>query len=160
MTQPTLVEVDIGVTPEAAISGAVLLQTEQRAFLAFNAMRNTTRPSPHGRFYKEAAGTAVIELVGCTITKFGYPNDEAWRSIPLTKGLSYGVFEVQNSAWRQELVRLNQFSFPGTREWSGRHFIFLFHDSSFECIASELRLELSDEPFNLLFSKVADRALE
>ncbi len=160
MNTPQLVEVDIGVTPEAAISGAVLLQSDERAFLTFNAMRDTTRPSPHGGFYTEDAGTAVIELVGCTITKFGYPNDEAWSGIPLTKGHAYGVFEVQNSTWKQELVRLNQFSFPNTKDWGGRHFMFLFHDSSFECIASELRLELSNEPYEQLFSKVAARALK
>ncbi|WP_428380961.1 hypothetical protein [Nevskia ramosa] len=159
MTHPELIEVDIGITPEAAISGAVLLQTEQQAFLTFNAMRATTRPFPHGGFYKEDAGTAIIELVGCTITKFGYPNDEAWSGIPLTRGRSYGIYEVHNSPWKQEPARLNRFSFPSTDEWSGRHFVFLFHDSSFECIATELRLELSEEPYQELFSKVAQRAL-
>jgi hypothetical protein len=160
MTHPELVEIDLGVTPEAAISGAVLLQTEKRAFLTFNAVRDTAEPFPDGGFYAERAGTAIIELVDCTITKFGYPNDEAWSGIPLTKDCSYGVFEVRNSPWKQELIRLNQFSFPETRDWDDRHFIFLFHDSSFECIASGLRLELSDEPYHLLFPKVAARALE
>jgi len=158
MIPPELVEIELGVTPEAAVSGAVLLQTESKAFLTFNAMRKTTRPFPGGDFYRDDAGTAVVELVGCTITKFGYPNDEAWSGIPLTKGRVYGVFEALNSPWKQEIVRLNQFSFPKTKEWNGRHFIFLFHDSSFECIASELRLELSEEPYRQLFFKVAERA--
>lgn len=158
MSTEQLIELHIGVTPEAAISGAVLLQTEEKAFLIFNAMRDTTRPFPDGGFYKEDAGIALVELVGCTITKFGYPNDEAWSGIPLTNGRGYGVFEVENSLWKQELLRLNQFSFPGTREWIGRHFMFLFHDSSFECVARELRLELTDEPFQQLFSKVTARA--
>jgi len=63
METESLVELNLGVTPESAISGAVLLQTEEKAFLAFNAMRDTTRPAPHGGFYKEDAGTAVVELV-------------------------------------------------------------------------------------------------
>ena len=71
----------------------------------------------------------------------------------------YGIFEVFNSRWKEELVRLNQFSFPETLEWRGRHYVFLFHDSSFECIAHELRLEVSREPFRELFSKVVTRAL-
>lgn len=159
MSTEKLVEVDIGVTPEAAVSGAVLLQTEEKAFLLFNAMRDGSRPFPDGGFYKEAAGVALVELVGCSITKFGYPNDEAWSGIPLTKGAGYGVvFEVENSVWKQGLLRLNRFSFPETRQWGGKHFIFLFHDSSFECIARELRLELSNEQFQQLFSKVAARA--
>ena len=159
MIDPELIKIDIGVTPEAAISGAVLLQTEDRAFLTFNAMRDTTRPSPYGGFYKEDAGTAIIELVDCCITKFGYPNDEAWHGIPLTKGCTYGVYEVQNSPWKEELVRLNQFSFPNTKKWRGRHFIFLFHDSSFECIAAELGLQLSQESYQELFRKVVARVL-
>ncbi len=159
MNAPCLVEINLGVTPEASVSGAVLLQTEGKAFLTFNAMRNTDRPSEHGGFYKEDAGTAVIELVGCTITKFGYPNDEAWNSIPLTRDQAYGVFEVRNSPWKEEIIRLNQFAFPETKNWRGRHFMFLFHDSSFECIASELKVELSEEPYSQIFTKVAARAL-
>lgn len=158
MNTEKLIELNIGITPEAAVSGAVLLQTEEKAFLLFNAMRDSSRPFPEGGFYKEDAGVAVVELVGCSITKFGYPNDEAWNGIPLTRGAGYGVFEVENSLWQRDLVRLNKFSFPDTQEWGGRHFIFLFHDSSFECIAQELRLELSTEPFQLLFAKVAARA--
>lgn len=100
----------------------------------------------------------MVELVGCSITKFGYPNDEAWSGIPLTSGMGYGIFEVLNSGWRKELTRLNQFSFPETKEWRGRQFMFLFHDSCFECIAQELRLEVSREAFRDLFSKVVSRA--
>lgn len=160
MNTQRLVELDIGITPEAAISGAVLLQTEEKAFLTFNAMRATNRPFAGGGFYKEDAGIAVVELVGCSITKFGYPNDEAWSAIPLTRGRAYGAFEIENSNWMRELVQLNQFSFPETREWSGKHFLFLFHDSSFECIARELRVEVSGEPFAELFLKVTERAFK
>lgn len=159
MNAPYLVEVDIGVTPEAAVSGAILLQTEESAFLMFNAMRNTDRPCPHGGFYKEDAGTAVVELVACTITKFGYPNDEVWNSIPLTKEQFYGVFEVQNSPWKEEIIRLHQFRFPETKIWRGSHFVFLFHDSSFECIASELKIEVSVDSYRQVFDKFAARAI-
>jgi len=33
--------------------------------------------------------------------------------------------------------------------------MFLFHDSSFECIASDLRIELSSEPYDKVFARVA-----
>jgi hypothetical protein len=150
MVPESLVEIDLGVTPEAAVSGAVLLQSEERAYLMFNAMRDTSRPFKHGDFtgfYKEAAGFAVVELVGCVITKFGYPNDEGWSTRPLTQGCSYGAFEVKNSSWKSAL--------PGTSERTERHFMFLFHDSSFECIASDLRIELSSEPYDQVFARVA-----
>ena len=152
-----IVELDIGVTPEAAVSGAVLLQSEVSGYLLFNAMRNTSKPFPAGGFYKEDAGIAVVELVLCSITKFGYPNDEAWSHIPRTKGLAYGVFEVQNSAWKAELLRLNRFAFPDTKESNRRHFLFLFHDSSFECIAQELKVQVMPRPFHEVFGVVASR---
>ena len=63
--------IDVGFVPEAAISGGVLLQSEYSTFLIFNAMKRT----PGGQFEFEDAGLAVCEFVGCTITKFGYPND-------------------------------------------------------------------------------------
>ena len=44
METESFVELNLGVTPEAAISGAVLLQTEEKAFLAFNAMREQLAP--------------------------------------------------------------------------------------------------------------------
>jgi hypothetical protein len=155
-----VVDLDVGITPEGAVSGAVLLQTEETAFLMFNAMRDTLRPFPHGGFYKEDAGIAVIELVRCAITKFGYPNDEAWSHVPRTAGLAYGVFEVHNSSWISELTRLNRFGFPNTPEPTDqRHFLFLFHDSSFECIAHDLRVEVMQEKFAAAFAHMSRRAL-
>ena len=153
-----VVELDIGVIPEAAVSGAVLVQSEVSAYLLFNAMRDTAKPFPSGGFYKEDAGIAVVELVQCSITKFGYPNDEAWSHIPRTTGLSYGVFEVENSPWKVELLRLNRFAFPDTKESKSRHFLFLFHDSSFECIAQDLQVEVVRKPFLEVFRAVSSKA--
>ena len=42
-----IVELDLGVRPEAAVSGAVCLQTEARTFLTFNAMRRTAQVNSH-----------------------------------------------------------------------------------------------------------------
>jgi hypothetical protein len=159
MDEERVVELQLGITPEAAISGAVLVQTEISTFLTFNAMRATNRPSPGGGYYSEVAGTAVVEFSVCTATKFGYPNDEAWDSIPRTKGLSYGIFEVENSEWKLELSRLNRYAFPKTREWGGRHFLFLFHDSSFECIAKDMKLEVTTEVYAEVFERITNRIL-
>ncbi|MEM1370059.1 MAG: hypothetical protein AAGG02_19055 [Cyanobacteria bacterium P01_H01_bin.15] len=152
---------DIGVVPEAAISGAALVQTESSAYLTFNAMRDTDRPSPYGGFYREDAGTAIIELVGCSITKFGYPNDEAWSAIPrYSETDAHGVYEVENSDWLIELAELNRHGFPETKEWPGHHFVFLFHDSSFECICRELKVEVSQEKFLYIWQRLTSRVLE
>ena len=159
MGEERVVELQLGITPEAAISGAVLVQTEILTFLTFNAMRATNRPFPGGGYNLEAAGTAIIEFTVCTATKFGYPNDEAWGSIPRTKGLSYGIFEVENSKWKLELSQLNRYVFPQTREWGGRHFLFLFHDSSFECIARDMKLEVTNESYAEIFGRITNRIL-
>jgi hypothetical protein len=159
MSNEHIVELNLGITPEAAVSGAVLIQTELSTFLTFNAIRPTDRPFPHGGFYTETAGIALLEFVGCSITKFGYPNDEAWNGIPRTRGLGYGMYEVENSQWKHDLVKLNKHSFPKTENWNGRHFLILFHDSSFECIATDLKLEVTKEPYPEVFQRITSRIL-
>lgn len=123
-------------------------------------MRPTDRMSPHGGPYMEDAGTALVEFKRCAITKFGYPNDEAWSGIPRTRGLSYGIFEIHNSAWIRELTTLNRHSFPGTPDDDrSRHFLFLFHDSSFECIADDMTLELFACPYKDVLARITERVL-
>lgn len=136
----TIIPLDLGFLPEAAVSGASVLQSEYSCFLLFNAIREDDD------LYVDA-GLAIIEFKGCSVTQFGYPNDEAWSRIPRTRGLSYGCYEVLNSEWTNELTRLNRHGFPDTPDSKQRHFLFLFHDSSFECVASGLQATLSHEPF-------------
>lgn len=145
------IELDMGVFPEAAVSGARLFQDEYHSFLTFNAMR----PRPDG--LRGEAGTAIVELIGCTVTKFGHPNDEALPGHRLYhSGLGgYGIFEVHNSVWIDEVVRINQVCFPKTvRKQYGRHFMFVFHDSSLECIARDIHLEV--KPYSPRFEKVIE----
>lgn len=71
---------------------------------------------------------------------FGPPNDEAFGGHPLaSRGLSpYAVFEVGKSSWIRKHERMNSVHPSHNRErFLGRrkHFIFAFHDSTFECIA-------------------------
>ena len=70
---------------------------------------------------------------------FGPPNDEAFSGHPLaSKGLRpYSVFEVRDSSWIRKLERMNSvhpYHRP-ERFAELRHFIFAFHDTTFECIA-------------------------
>jgi hypothetical protein len=70
---------------------------------------------------------------------FGPPNDEAFAGHPLSvRGLTpYGVFEVKNSSWVRRLERMNSVHPRHKPERFARlkHFIFTFHDTTFECIA-------------------------
>jgi len=155
-----IVELDLGVSPEAAVSGAVCLQTEVGTFLTFNAMRPTDRMSPYGGPYMEDAGTAVVEFKRCLVAQFGYPNDEARGGIPRYKDVSYGIYEVRDSSWIKEVVRLNRYSFPKTKDdYVSRHFLFAFHDDTFECLADDLSIEVLKEPYNVIFERIKRRAL-
>lgn len=82
---------------------------------------------------------AVIHFESPYAHMFGPPNDEAFSGHPLAKrGLSpYAAFEIQQSSWLRKLERMNAVHpnhRPG-RYLKDRHFIFAFHDSTFECIA-------------------------
>lgn len=151
-----IVKLDLGVEPEAAVSGALLLQNENATYLTFNAVRLRF----DGKY--EEAGTAVIELVRCSTTTFGYPNDEAIGGHPLyAKGLqAYGIFEVLNSSWIAEQERQNRISFPERTDmtWK-RHFIFTFHDSTFECLSADLKITVSEEPYAQIFAEISEQVL-
>ncbi|QDU47118.1 hypothetical protein Mal52_56460 [Symmachiella dynata] len=134
---------DLGVRPEAAISGAVLIQTESRCYLIFNA----SNLDVDGR-----AAQAIAEFKYPRNTRFGAPNDEALSGHPLYgRGLQpYDAFEVINSRWLVEELRQNQVAFPNY-EFSCRHFIFTFHDSSFECLAEDLSVTVDERPFDQIW---------
>jgi len=140
-----VIPLDTDITPEAAISGAVVLATELQTMLSFNGMRLQRDGLYHD------VGRAIVRFQHCIISKFGYPNDEAWGGIPRTRELSYGCYEVLNSSWNTELCELNKYSFPDSVPGRSRHFLFLFHDSSFECLADGYTIEVVPwERFNAI----------
>jgi hypothetical protein len=146
----------IGFEPEAAVSEAVLLQTERAAFLTFSAVRETYSGK------REDAGYGIVELLGCSLTKFGYPNDEALPGHPLyKKGLSgYGVFEVKNSVWLSTITEQNRVAFPHTPDSSDRHLIIVFHDSTFECVTQGFQASLSTKAYSEIFDQIRERVLQ
>jgi hypothetical protein len=72
---------------------------------------------------------------------FGPPNDEAFSGHPLApKGLApYRVFEIDDSSWLRTLERMNSVHPYHRSEHFAvyKHFVFAFHDSTFECIAKQ-----------------------
>ncbi len=137
MTRPTqtitplTVEVPFDIEPVAGVPYPVLFQTEDDTVLIYR-----------------GHGVVVAHFDGCLISRFGYPNDEALGGHPLyANGLRhYGVFEVHDSSWPQELEAQNRRVFPDSHSFAYRHFIFTFHDSTFECLATAIRLESFIEP--------------
>ena len=150
----TVVQLDIGFEPEAGVSGPFLFQSDDETYLTFNAVKMAGDR-------RETAGTAVIEIQGCSITKFGYPNDEALPGHPLYKlGLgAYGVFEVKQSLWIKEMTQQNRVSCPKTTKSRQRPFIFTFHDSTFECVADDIRATLKTEPYKEIFKEITEQVL-
>ena len=87
---------------------------------------------------------ALIEFVAPSAHFFGPPNDEAIAGHPLAaRGLVSGVpARVGDSSWIRGLERMNRVHPRHQPERYARlqHFIFPFHDSTFECVAQDLRV--------------------
>ena len=148
-----IIDLKLACVPNSNVSGATLLQTENDQALVFNAQKQ----GPNGTWLD--AGHAVVRFEGCLATKFGYPNDEAWFGFPEYKGLTYGIYEVLDSPWCAEISLKNRHSFPNKAFNAGRHFLFLFHDSCFECAAKEMTVETTFELWELLWPKIYQRVL-
>jgi hypothetical protein len=94
------------------------------------------------------------------IFKYGSPNDEARGGHPLFQyGLGfYGLFEVQNSPWIQEIMVANRLHPRHTDAlFSGyRHFIACFKDVTFEIVSTQFQeLQLTvDEVHRLINSEL------
>lgn len=88
---------------------------------------------------------ALVEFERCLSTRFGTPNDEVLEGHPLHgKGLdAYTAQRVVNSRWLRELEKINSVhSMYQPDLWRGlHHYVFWFHDSSFECVARSYRVE-------------------
>lgn len=78
---------------------------------------------------------AVVQFETAQIHMFGGPSEESIVGRPLAeRGLEYfRIGENTNSTWSKELEDMGGFS-------GARHFIFAFHDSTFECIAERFNV--------------------
>ena len=88
---------------------------------------------------------AIVSFSSCKAALFGPPNDEAFRGHPLySRGLRpYSSFVVEDSSWLRILRKMNEvhpYHRPENFE-DYKHFILSFHDSTFECIARDFKVE-------------------
>ncbi len=90
---------------------------------------------------------AVVSFVRSYAHMFGPPNDEAFAGHPLAaRGLEpYSVFEIEGSSWLQDLVRMNSVHpyHKAERFDHLKHWVFSFHDTTFECIAASFTVALA-----------------
>jgi len=104
---------------------------------------------------------ALVEFQRCASAKLGSPNDEVLHGHPLHgKGLDgYTAQIVRNSKWLAELESINKVhSGYNSDRWRGlKHFVFWFHDSTFECIAEGYKVEVLHETLAQILARVYDR---
>ncbi len=89
---------------------------------------------------------AIVRFNSVTSHMFGPPNDEAFSGHPLAKrGLQpYSAFRVDQSSWIRRLERMNSvhpYHDPSHYK-AKQHFIFAFHDSTFECVCKDFELKI------------------
>ncbi|MEO1246213.1 MAG: hypothetical protein AAFX56_11085 [Pseudomonadota bacterium] len=148
-------ELELPFIPDTGAPNPVLLQTDDSAALLFGARQLMKDGGP-----SQVVGNAVVEFGQCHATRFGYPNDEAMAGIPRFDGLSYGACEVSNSSWIEEIRQLNKKSFPDAPYLvNAKHFVFVFHDSTFECVADGLNVDFNHELWEQLWPRVYQKLL-
>ena len=136
-----VVELEDIPSPSAGAPCPMILCGEHFLHLAYFVQRNLDGWDGIPRVVDEESEGGECALVKFRQMKahmFGPPNDEAFHGHPLAdRGLkSYAIFEVKNSSWIRGLERMNRVHHCHKPEHFSRflHFIFAFHDSTFECV--------------------------
>lgn len=136
--------------PDVGAPMPLLIASEHRLLLAYYI--NEHDPEWRGT-YVCVTGPAADFMVAIVrfdmlyAHMFGPPNDEAFHGHPLaSRGLEpYAVFEIRDSSWLRRLERMNSVHHrhdPASFMDGQRHFVFAFHDTTFECIAEGFTVEI------------------
>jgi hypothetical protein len=104
---------------------------------------------------------ALVEFKGCQSCMFGSPNDEAFAGHPLAnRGLHpYSAFRINDWSWIRQLERMNSvhpFHKP-ERFQRLNHFVFAFHDSTFECVAEDFTVSVHQGSLESMLPKMQRR---
>ena len=149
-----VVELDVGFVASGGAPLPVLYQTDATTVLAFFG-RATDRDEERLR--------VVVEFDTCMVSTFGYPNDEAIPGHPLYRaGLGFGgVYEVLDSSWKQRIIAQNEVCFPRTppQYYELRHFVFVLHDSMFECLAQSFEARFTSDNLGRILTPYVQRGI-
>jgi len=159
---------NIGCEPSPSISAGTLIQFARAVYLLFFAVSK----EPNKRTgYLEDLRIAIMKCNKCMVTRFGYPDYGGGdiNTLPEHPLFEYGledpdssILEVVNSPWsievfeqmRKSHAKDNFFSEPNIEEL--KHFIIIFDDATFECIALSLTIEKYCQTFDEAYSYVID----
>lgn len=149
LNKPYAVEIDFPLRWDVGAPLPHLLQSDHQVFLVFLIGEPSTHDGSTVTVVRPDTvdNIAVVEFVYCTATKMGDPNDEVFHGHPLEgSGLTpYTPMKVENSPWIAELSKINSVHRNFNPEtWKTQtHFIFGFHDSTFECVAESFSVKTS-----------------
>ncbi len=104
---------------------------------------------------------ALAEFEQCQSAKLGSPNDEVFEGHPLSgHGLDgYTAQLVKNSRWLAEIEAINKVHrlYDPQHSKQCHHYIFWFHDTTFECIARSYTVETFRESMKDMFTRIVVR---
>ena len=129
--------IEIRTVPQSSVGAPspIILSDEHRILLAYIIQA----PAESSLEQAEGEDFALIEFQRYRSFMFGAPNDEAFSGHPLaSRGLHpYACFQIEASSWIRQLERMNSvhFGHDPTRFARYNHYVFAFHDSTFECVA-------------------------
>jgi hypothetical protein len=122
----------------------IVVADEGRVELAYVA--RSVRPAS---VEEDGVVVAVVRFERPRAHMFGPPNDEALSGHPLWgRGLRpYGAYRVERSSWIRAVVRMNAVHprHRPERFAALTHYVFTFHDSTFECLAHGFQSETSGD---------------
>ena len=145
-----------------------LLVNDYRALLAF--LVNVPDPAWDGTYVTvtdltsgQPESLALVEFEHCRSAKLGTPNDEVFNGHLLYgKGMEpYSAQRVVNSEWLRELERINSVhSMYRPASWRNlNHYVFWFHDTTFECVAESFRVQTFRENMKSLLGRMVERLI-
>jgi hypothetical protein len=145
-----------------------LMVNDHRALLAF--LLSEPDPAWDGSYVTSKSPTdegpdplGLVEFNRYVSARLGAPNDEVFEGHPLNgKGLeAYGAQRVVNSCWLKEIEAINSVHHMYRPEnWRDlHHFIFWFHDSTFECVARSYKVETYRMSMKKLLGMMVERLI-
>lgn len=148
---------DLGMAPHRDTAGAVIVLSEWGTYVTFP---------------DQIAGTAVVELVGCRAATHSYSTNLGHDGRPYSYfGLKPGaVFEITHSPWlsqtEEDIAYANSRAAKGGHATNTKqktkplkHFVFTFYDTTFQCIAENLRAKHYAGHFGDLAAELMHRGM-
>ena len=167
--EPYAVPCDFPIKWDVGAPLPILLCNDYKTFLTFY----VSEPDPNwdGTYVKmvdpssdEKASLCLVTFKHSVSSKMGHPNDEVQSGHFLAgKGLQgYTAQLVKNSPWLMEVGKTNSVHpYNDPEKWELlNHYIFWFHDSTFECLAASYEVENFHESMSELLERVKNRLIE